>query len=368
MDHILCSVALYCSLRWGSESSIHLFSILKKLREHISYIGLRIFVLLILAVWGNWIYSNYLWEEDLKKYDAHVLLELLERQDTADVLYFGESSNFSIHPADTQRYSISKLIDLQTKYKVAALNKGAYHAGIYYPLIQRIDPDKVHTIIVTLNLRTLNQATIHAPIETSLQKQARLFRPNPPLLNRILLTLNAYDDKDLAERDKAMWEEWTYDTLSSSEVDFPYPTIKTWCAQPKFVGQDGVEDMEKRTLADHYIKAYAFQIDTASNPRIRQLDKIVSLCEAKNIKLIFNLLAENTEYADSLVGNNLVWLMRQNRDLLVKRYSSSNVKVVDNLEAVEGKHYTDQHWTTEHYDQVGRQIIADRVAAALNSE
>lgn len=337
-------------------------------KEHSIYITTRLLVVLVLALIGNWIYATFLWEADLKKYDAHVLLELLERQDTADVLYFGESSNFSIHPADTQRHSISGLIDLKTEYKVAALNKGAYHAGIYLPLIERVGAQKVHTIIVTLNLRTLNQATIHAPIETSLQKQARLFQLNPPLLNRVLLTLNAYDDKSTAERDKAMWKEWTYDTLASEEVTFAFPTIKSWCAQPKFVDENGVEDMEKRTLADHYIKAYAFQIDTINNPRVKQLDAIVDICETKGIELIFNLLAENTEYADSLVGENLVWLMRSNRDLLVNRYTSKGVKVVDNLEAVGGEHYTDQHWTTEHYDQVGRQVIANRVAAALNSE
>lgn len=320
---------------------------------------------MICAYLFNWVYTKYLWESDLKKYDAHVLLELFERQDTADVLYFGESSNFSINPNDTQRLSISALINEQTKLKVAALNKGAYHAGIYLPLLEQMDESKVKTVIVTLNLRTLNQATIHAPIETSLQKQARLFKPNPPLLNRVLLTLNAYDDRTTSERDKEMWEEWTFDTLKSTEVEFPFPTIKSWCEQPKFVDSAGVEDMEKRTLADHYIKAYAFQIDTVSNIRIHQLDEIVELCRQKEVRLIFNLLAENTEYADSLVGENLVWIMKSNRDLLVQRYTSKGVTVVDNLEAVSGRHYTDQHWTTEHYDEVGRQIIADRVAAVL---
>ncbi len=315
----------------------------------------------------NWVYLKVWWAKDLVKYDAHVLQELLERQDSSDIVYFGESSNFSIHPEDTHDYSISQLIDLQLEQSVSTLNKGAYHAGIYRPLIARLNSPKLKTVIVTLNLRTLNQATIHAPIETALQKEARLFENCPPLLNRVLLTLNHYDNASAEERDKAMWQSWTYDSLYSDKYEFPAPTIKRWCELPKFVDSAGIEDMEKRTLADHYIKAYAFQIDTSTNPRIEQLDEIVRICKEKKLNLVFNLLAENTEYADSLVGENLVWLMRSNRDLLVNRYTRMGALVVDNLEAVDGAHYTDQNWTTEHYDQVGRQQLADNIAEAINS-
>ncbi|MFY0645060.1 MAG: hypothetical protein JXR19_11385 [Bacteroidia bacterium] len=317
-----------------------------------------------LALFFNYIYERFFWEDDLHKYDAHVLLELMEREDTADILYLGESSNFSIHPKDTQRLSISQLIDIQVDDRVATLNKGAYHVGIYTDLIKRIKSKSIHTLIVTLNMRTFNQATIHAPIETALQKQARLFKNQPPLLNRILLTLNAYDDASLAERDKDMWHDWTYDTLISDVVEFPAPTIKTWCAQPKFVDSLGVENMEMRTLADHYIKAYAFKIGE-DNPRLLQLDELAQHCHENGYRLVLNLLAENVEYADSLCGPALSWQMKANRNMLVNRYRGGDLIVVDNLEAVAGRHYTDQHWTTEHYDEVGRQIIADNVAKAL---
>jgi hypothetical protein len=118
-------------------------------------------------------------------------------------------------------------------------------------------------------------------------------------------------------------------------------------------------------LADHYIKSYAFQIDADKNPRIADFDKIVKVAKKKDLNLVFNLLAENTEYADSLVGKNLLWLMKSNRDLLVERYSKQGVIVVDNLEIVPGWDYTDQHWTTEHYGQYGRQLIAKNVADSL---
>jgi hypothetical protein len=188
------------------------------------------------------------------------------------------------------------------------------------------------------------------------------------LLKRVFLTLNFFDNRTAMERDKLKWESWTYDTLVSTNpnITFPSPTIRSWCEQPKFLREDGTEDMEKRTLADHYVKAYAFQIDD-QNPRIRDLDAIVETCRTKGLNLVFNLLAENVEYADSLVGDNLVWLMRTNRDFLMERYhNQGNVWVADNLEAVGGYHFTDQHWTTEHYDQIGRQAVADGVVKQLS--
>jgi hypothetical protein len=162
-----------------------------------------------------------------------------------------------------------------------------------------------------------------------------------------------------------MWYEWTFDTLQSNEVKFPAPTIKTWCALPKFVDESGRQNMELRTLADHYIKAYAFQIKE-DNPRIAQFDEIIRICREKGITVVLNLLAENVERAEELLGDPLVYLMRKNRDFLKNRFEGEGVYVVDNLEKVSNKHFTDQNWTTEHYDQVGRQIIADQVADLLS--
>jgi hypothetical protein len=76
-------------------------------------------------------------------------------------------------------------------------------------------------------------------------------------------------------------------------------------------------------------------------------------------------MAENVQYADSLVGKDLVFLMKQNRDLLMKRYNHDGVTVVDNLELICGYDYIDQNWTTEHYNQRGRMKIAQHLARAL---
>jgi hypothetical protein len=76
-------------------------------------------------------------------------------------------------------------------------------------------------------------------------------------------------------------------------------------------------------------------------------------------------MAENMEKAQQLLGNDLLFLMQQNRDLLMQRYNKDGVTVVDNLDAVPNEEFIDQDWTTEHYAQRGRRIVASNVAQSL---
>jgi len=328
----------------------------------------RIPLLVLILIGANYVYSEFFWEKDV--WDrGQMYSEVKALQDSTEILYFGESSNFSYHPIrDRLEDRISDFVSYHfPDVSFGTINHAAYHAGLYVPLIKQIDGDsKVRTIIVTLNLRTFGQAVTHSPLETSMQQEKVLFGEEPPLLKRLYLTLNHFDNKTELERDKIKWEEWTYDTLESTvdSIQFQSPTIRSWCEVVKFPDEIGVEDMQKRALADHYIKAYAFQLNE-ENPRVRDFDEIVDLCREKDINLVLNVLAENIEYADSLVGSNLTWLIRENKNFIKKRYENKGAIVVDNLESVAGFHFTDQHWTTEHYDQIGRQVIARNVALAV---
>lgn len=328
-------------------------------------IVIRLAALALILLVCNWTYTRYFWKSDLDKH-AEMLLELLEIQDTSDVLYFGESSNFSYNPEkDSLQDRISDFISYHyPDLNFGTINSSAYHMGIYLPLVKQITSERVKTIIVTLNLRTFDQAAIHSELESALQKKACMYEPRPPLVNRALMSLKLYDHTPAIERSRKMWEEWTYDTLKSDSFSFPAPTIKRWCELTKFPDSNGVENIEKRQLADHYIKAYAFIIDE-ENPRLKDMDALAKVAHDKGINLVFNLLAENTEYADSLVGPNLVHLMRQNANFLIRRFRDPKVMVVNNLELVPGWDYTDQKWTTEHYSQYGRQIIAKNVAEQM---
>ncbi|MDQ3046841.1 MAG: hypothetical protein M3R27_04775 [Bacteroidota bacterium] len=329
----------------------------------------RILLLTVVVFLCNFAYRKTLWKEDLKTTGAELLEQIIHAQDSADVIYFAESSNWSTHEKDTIKKSISEFTsEYYPGLVFRSVQKGAIHAGVYVPLIKRIRKGaRVKTIVVTLNLRSFNANWIHSKLETPLMRANLAYEQRPAVLSRFLMSLNAYDNRSEKQRDEDLMEQWRKDQLM-----FPYPfqysSIIEWdraMGNGTYLKTDGTWDMPKIELACSYVKTYAFQIDTLTNPRIKDFDRIVKICKEKNLNLVFNLMAENVQYADSLVGKDLVYLIHQNRDLLMARYNKDDVTVVDNLELVDGKLYIDQNWTTEHYMQVGRQTIANNLAEHL---
>jgi hypothetical protein len=58
-------------------------------------------------------------------------------------------------------------------------------------------------------------------------------------------------------------------------------------------------------------------------------------------------------------------MINENAGILEDYYKRKGVVVVNNINLVEDQQFTDQKWTTEHYAEKGRKIIAKNVAEAL---
>jgi hypothetical protein len=331
--------------------------------------GYKIIFLILLIVGLNYIYKFIFYEKDIQTHSRIINLVRNVVNEKSEIVYIGESSNITFRNDDIDKRSISEFIsDYYSSIRFGSITKEASHAGIYYELLRNIpENSSVKTVIVTLNLRSFDANWIYSSLETPLQKSLVLLKDYPPLINRFLLAFRGYDIKTVKEREKQFMNKWKNDTLKFSEP-FLYNNVIDWdrgMAEHGIRNVDGTKNNTLTELACHYIKTYAFQIDTLTNPRIKDFDKIVQLSKERHWNLIYNLMAENIERADSLVGKELVYLIQQNRDLLKKRYNKNNVIVVDNLDCVGDSEYIDRNWTTEHYSEKGRKIIAKNVALCL---
>jgi hypothetical protein len=334
-------------------------------------IVIKLFFLLLIMTGLNFIYNITLFDKDLNE-KCEQALEIRNKQSNTDIFYFAESSNFNSRETDSIQNSISEITNFFfPSLKITAINKPASHAGIFKQWLTQINVNKhiPKAIVVTLNLRSFDAAWIHSRLETPLQESMVLTKPYPNIVNRFLLSLQVFDNKTEQQRDNEMLHDWETTQLKFP-FSFKYKTVREWdnaMAQGGYLKADGSWDDEKIILACHYIKSYGFNI-FENNPRIKDFDAISNWCHQNKINLYLNLLAENIEYADSLVGKELVFLMKENRDFLVKRYSKNNCTVVDNLELVSGKEFTDQSWTTEHYGYKGRMVIAKNLATTLKKQ
>lgn len=334
----------------------------------LKYILLRLLILAFILAGIHVAYVKFWFENDLQKHSP-ILNLVRDAEMNSDILYFGESSNWSYRADDPDLRSISNMTaSFFPGLRMGTVEKGAIHAGNYRNLIRHISADSpVKTIVVTLNLRSFNAQWIYSDLETALQKSMVLLDEGPALWNRFRLSFKNYEIKSVAERERQVKAEWKKSTLVTP---FPlaFKNVIEWdryCAETGVKREDGSFDQEKTWLTCHYIKAYAFQIDTLNNPRIKDFDAIVEICRKRGYNLVFNLMAENTEEANDLLGPDIVWFMRTNRDLLVERYTRMGVLVADNLEKVPDPEFMDRTWTTEHYAWEGRWAVAEGLAETM---
>lgn len=336
--------------------------------KSLSLILKSILFLLLLPVM-NWIYTKYFFESDLQQYSSNINLIRRVADQRCEVVYFGESSNTTFRQDDIDQRSISEMLtDYYPDKLIGHVTMEASHAGIFYEFIRQIPAQSnIQTVIVTMNLRSFNANWIYSNLETALQKSIVLLKDRPPLYSRFLLSFKGYDIKTDKEREQQYRKKWKNDVLF-----FPYPVqyknVTEWervIATRGIKNEAGQKDSALTLLARHYIKAYAFLIDTLHNPRIRDFDRIVQLAKERGWHIVFNLMSENTDKADKLVGADLTYLMRSNQQLLIARYRRMGVLVIDNLDSVSDEDYIDQNWTTEHYAERGRRTIAKNLATGL---
>ena len=295
---------------------------------------IRIVMVLVMLVVLNWVYSKWFFEKDLRKHSDIVELSWQVVDDSCRIIYLGESSNNNYGEKEVNHRKISDFTSdyfptIKPTIKMGDLTKEASHAQTYYYMLKHIPKSSaVETVVVTMNLRSFGPLWIYSKLETPLRKQLVLLEDRPPLVNRFLLAFKAYPIKTEEEWNEFVFEHWRNDTFNIP--NFPWHTTADW------------------------------------DPRVKDFDAIVDLCRERGWNLVFNLMAENVDKANELVGKDLMLLFRLNRDYLLKRYGNmEGVTIVNNLSLVRDVNFIDQDWTTEHYYEEGRRIIADHLELTL---
>jgi len=333
-------------------------------------IALRIIVLIVLLVGMNVIYSKFFYEDDLKKHSLNMFNSIQSIKPESDIIYLGESSNSTYSKHDKDKRTLGEFVsDYYPTLITSSVTKKAAHAGIFKHILSNIpESPKKRTVIVTLNLRSFSASWIYSKLETALQKEVILIQNRPDLLNRALLSFKDYDVLNEKERVKLLFNAWTNQRYHDLPFEFPYKHIKEWDKAKASIGIKGLNgklSKKKTSLACNYIKRYAFQIDFENNPRIKDFNQIIQLGKERNWNLVFNIVPENLEKADFLVGENITYFMKENVKQLENYFTKKGVLVVNNLSIVEDSEFRDQMLTTEHYAEKGRKSVARSVAIAI---
>ncbi|MBL1280852.1 MAG: hypothetical protein COA33_011295 [Fluviicola sp.] len=331
--------------------------IVKKIAIRIGALAAMLFVM-------NFIYTSFFFEGDLQEHSPIVnAIKSVPKKTT--ILYLGESSNVTYAESDANKNSISEMLDgLLKNEKVTDITKPAAHSGIYKTILENVaDDSRIKTVIITLNLRSFAADWVFSELEAPLQKEMMLLQNCPPLYNRFLLSFRAYGTRSERKRFEKINVWW--------EREFILPrnkkkmTVRRWQQQINETWEGS--NIENRELAKSYVNNFAFKIDK-NHPRIKDLDAIVELAKKRGWNLLFNVLPENVDAIKTLVGNDLLVLMKKNTRFLTKRYEKEGVSVVNNLAQVRESDFIDKIFPTEHYDETGRMLIAKRLAMEFMRE
>lgn len=332
-------------------------------------IGLRVVAIFVILFIGNYLYTNTLWPKDVSKH-ADLVDSLQKYQFNTDILYLSSSSNYFAPGNDTNKLFISQWIqEGLPNQRVHSIHKGYMHAGVFKTILENLDTaSTVHTLILEMNLRSFGAFWVFSNVETNYSMQQLLMNQSiPPLARRAMLSLGAYDNKTDAERKKQFVDWWKHD-----ELVFPYPFeykyVTDWdkglANSGRFVKENGNWDYDQIGFACNIVKAFAFHIDTLNHPRIKDFDAIVKLAAERNLRLILCILPEDVEKAERMVGKEIPYLLNQSADLLVQRYHSKDVQVVNCLNMLPADCYY-EGFPTEHYYSHGKKQVANSLLQVL---
>lgn len=311
------------------------------------------------------VYRYTLYERDLNEGCTLMERSLKPVVEGADIAYLGESSNHAVaDDEDDKRFISDMLQDLLPSHKVCNMDKDACHAGIYYDILRNIpDENPVRVAVVTVNLRSFSAEWIYSSLEVPLQKEQVFMRKAPALYKRMLLAFKGYAHWEEEERNvkvRRALKRQAFDPVAG----VPYHTATEWdrglADSLNAVGTDEATV----SMATHYVKCFACRIDE-NNPRVRDLDCIVRLCERRHWQPVFLILPDNEEQIDEMVGHGLVELLHRNAAFIVQRYTPKGVTVVNCQGMVADADFRDRDYPTEHYRMAGRQAIAEALAQAI---
>ncbi len=314
-----------------------------------------LFGLLLAMAWhyqSSDVYKQYLWAEADQTFQV-------EKVKNCDVVYTSASSNFSQAAHDNDMRKISQMMEAQLNEKsVEAFNIPGSHAGTHKLLLKLIpENSRIKTAVVTVNMRSFGLDWRYSELETPQNKRNVMYAKRPALLNRFLVSLNAYDNKSPIEREQEKLDLWETTPLP---FEAPRSNVKQWFEVEKW----GDWRQPKRQLADQFIKQYAFVLDD-ENPRIKDFEAITTLCKERDWKLVFHILPENIERTVELVDKDLADLMQQNAAWFTNKFEAEGITVVNNISLLPDSCFTDRDFPTEHYNDLGRMAIAKEIAKAI---
>jgi hypothetical protein len=327
----------------------------------------RILIFLGVLLGTEYLYSTFFYESDLKQH-LPLLLEFRSMEEGNDVLFLTQSSIYEKQDPSSQPGYLSEI--LGNHYPDLTVSEIIIENGelvLVNAILPTLDADLLpKTLILNLALHEFAwEKSLHSQY-FAFKKNSRLIATPSAALNRMrfLLTRGHITER---ERMGMIHREWEND-----KIDIPamphYLCVKDWDRKMLLDGvkdEKGEYDHQQTALACHYIKQFGAPIDFRHHPLMKELDELIGHARKMDFELVINLVPQNVEDMQRLVGEDLITMLAHNRFVLSSKASENGIAFVDNSSLLGASDFLDRERVSTSISLKGKKQWVDFLATKI---
>jgi hypothetical protein len=271
-----------------------------------------------------------------------------------DIVYFCDSTNFAYGLQDTDRRSISQMLqDIMPEREILAIDHGALHMDMYLAFCQYISRsrNRPNALIIPVNMRSFSLGWDQRP---NWQFEKERFFLNYPLLRpffKPLAVFKAVRANEISVEQYNQTGVYCDEELVGTVREFDF-----MCTDPNAVTDD---DIRKKCIFQYM---YPLKPDTR---KLRSMLQIVKILNSIGVRLILYITPLDMETGQKYLPGRFSDRVGANIQLVKTLLRNQNVEPLDLSQSVSAENFSWTVYPNEHLDQHGRLFVADSLAKAL---
>lgn len=263
-------------------------------------------------------------------------------RDNPAVILLGSSVNDSTSDQDTDKRSISEILDAAIDPRVASVSHAAYHADIYSELCRYITmkPEKPAIIITEINLRSFSPEWDMRP-QYQFVKERRLLH-GFPFFRPSIYTIDEQTFKNTPV--------FQYNKVAGTVDDFLY--LET--APPIEAARGG------------FIFHYSYALDPRHR-KLASLKEISDTLSGKHVIPLFFIAPIDYLKAEAVLGKEFTVQIKKNTDTIKSILARTGATVLDFSLSLDSSYFDYRKIPGEHLNQRGRKFVALSLATSVKA-
>lgn len=280
-------------------------------------------------------------------------IEKLDRylEEGATIIYFGDSSVLSVAPGDSDRASLSEMLERENPgIVVANLGHPGYHLGIYEAEVDYISRSK------------------HKPDAVVIPIQLRAFSPEWDIR-----PVNQFEKERFFLMDRTSFISYFYRPLAILRaIDTNTVSYPEFLNTPVYYGTEQVgvvNDFEAvnkhktpttENIRNDYIYKYMFRLEE-THRKFRSLDNLLDSASKASIKVYAYISPIDYENGTKHIGEDFTKQAVVNADLVCTFLESRGAPCLNLAFALGSEEFDHPGYPNEHLKERGRRLVTEKI-------